>query len=223
MKKILRLFSLLLVLCILSCSVLPVSVSAVDLYPATPIRWCNWNTTNGNVRIYWCNYNIPNNTQYSLLYNALSPGIAYWSDVNHLYTNCSVTTTKVVSSATYTGQVYFILPTESWWDGATGLYCEDATAYTTIFDTNGTQIDSYSVANSTRKVKVANIYFNSTQNGLSGLTSANLKCTVAHEVGHALGFAHYGDHMSIMYNYTKNHLSLWSDDIDFFTAKYRVS
>lgn len=125
-----------------------------------------------------------------------------------------------------TALIIFSTPTASWWNQLWGNSATKTIGYTELYDTNGTQLlTKSSIQNSTRRIRSATIYFNPTvsSNCYVGMTAQGYRNVIAHELGHALGFAHYNNAASIMKTATMNivgYTSLQPYDKTCFANKY---
>lgn len=192
---------------VISMSALIVDTSAAELYPNSPVSWGKY--SGNKLSIVWNNYNIPNTNALSA---QISAGMQYWGSQSNIIT----TSTTSLNSA----NLVHVNAVEKWWNANVAeAHIEMTCAFTQIFDTAGTLINGSNVTTTTRSIGSANIYY-SPYSVFNNFSAVNYKCLVAHEVGHALGFAHYYTDASIMNDGRLTYTGLQTYDISELNRKY---
>lgn len=193
--------------------------SAAEYYSEYPIKWnsyTNASPTTRSLTFRWYNNNLLNSNFTSQINSAFG----YWK---YFY---GVTATRVYNTNDLTALIIFSTPTASWWHQLWGNDDTQTIGYTEIYDTKGTQLlTKSSIQNSTRRIRSATIHFNPTLSSeiYVGMTSQGYRNVIAHELGHALGFAHYDNAASIMNKWTEDivgYTSLQPYDKTCFANKY---
>lgn len=214
----LQLACLLCVVGLVSISV-PKRAEAAEIYPSAPLKWSSYEYERPgkySVEVAWYNNNITN-TKFT---SNFSYAMSTWKGTGHL------TAVKVSSSV---GNVLtFSMPTESYWNLNIAKGNSDIVGYTYLFRSgDGNQIksaaDAAGAANGT--IHSAIIFFCPTSGTYNGYSDAMMRNLIAHEMGHALGFGHYGSSASdsIMYRYNSSIYTLTSYDKTCFKNKYNCS
>lgn len=191
--------------------------SAEEWYPGHSLNW-NY-ATSTTVTVKWYNDNI--DLINSALGKNVNAGLNYWAS-----SFSSFKLSRVYTSSSTAGVVILKLPSQSWWNATApdDYSAENGTGLTHIFNMNGSRIaNAADAANANGKIRNAIIYFNPNSNAAAYgyFTDVNYRCTIAHELGHALGFGHVTNGTpSIMFQGRKFYTSLQSIDRLNYQYKY---
>lgn len=202
---------------------LPKTAEAAEFFDPYPLKWSDYSyyaNDDYSVQLKWIkNANVTDTKITSNIPYALT----IWRSTDHL--------TTVQTTSSTLNKVEFKMPTASEW--ASMLNVSDT--YSTLGHTSiylypdGHLFTGYadSAALSNGLIRNAVIYFNQTSGRFTKYSNVQMRNLIAHEMGHALGFAHPDvspnyDTNSIMLSGISTRVALSGYDLDCFRNKYNA-
>ncbi len=184
-------------------------VSAVERYASHPLYWQHY--SGNSLYIAWFDYNVSN----WLVSSNLSGGHDYWAN-----NSSDVSIICEEQSSSYGNpRIAHATPTSEWWESNVSPFL-DVYAACEKYDSNGTVITDSNYSGCTNYIRSANIYYTPDESLMSQLNVRNIKCMIAHEIGHALGYGEYNMGDSIMNQGVKTFSGLQQYDLNELERNY---
>ena len=202
---------------------LPKTAEAAEFFDPYPLKWSDYSYYSNddyNVQLKW--FKNANVTDTKITSN-IPYALTIWRSTNHL--------TTVQATSSTLNKVEFKMPTENLWYSMVGeTYSHSMLGYTKAYlYPDGHELTNYvdSAASSNGLIRNAIIYFNPASGRFNSYSNAQMRNLIAHEMGHALGFAHPDvypnyDTNSIMLSGISTRVALSGYDLNCFRNKYNA-
>jgi len=204
-KRLRRLFCVLLCVVIMVCSCVTASAATWE------------NVVNGQLVVDVTYYDIAtiiSNTT-TLLAN-FSAAVDYWDDLPQV----SCTEVEFYNYYGGNGSILHSRPSEAFWNNKT-YYDPNVAGITIAYDTFGRDISSFLDSSEGLLIRTAVIYYCPRASRYTNYTSLKFRSLHAHETGHAFGLTHSTNQNSIMVEYGEPAYAALPDcDVDQFEELY---